>query len=390
MERVANMVPDTREGAIQKFLDAASDVGTYVDSDDTANQKVKEVYTSRTMIYKEDPEPVNSSDDAHSKQPKIQPVKSSPFPEEDLIDKTEWNCYGSTQVHYLVLDPVVQKTTVEKRRNKRGKLQPNGPSDVPPEFAEMERTFQDFMKHFIGAGMGRPFPGIKSDLEKDDPSQMTTGKNGTKKNDMPPDNDGQNNKNDDDDHDHDDDNDRFTSTTIVTKIITQPSKGGGKIAAITPENIGLSIRRIDSEVGHFTVADIGSIRICLETASSLLGDDDDENVADSAKNNKANQQRQRELSKAAENSMRPTGIDQSGGDDPEKKKSRTVDLKKFYNFSWKVAEKMQQNVMDVKDAVSDDFPGRTYRFGVKICERMEGTTKSTFSYMSKLFDSARK
>ena len=382
MERVANMVPDTREAAIKKFLDASSDLGTYVDAadaaDETADQKVKEIYTSRTMIYKDDEEKNQppAADNNANKVAKIQRAhKSTAIPEEDLIDKTEWSCYGSTQVHYLVLDPIVQTVKVEKRTN-RGKSR----SDLPPEFAEMEkradRMFDDVMKRF-GGKFERP--GSGSSKSGEERSETATEVNSTAGGDQ-----------------HDAENQNFSSTTVVTRVVTSSSSSsdGGKITAITPENIGLSVRKIDSEVGHFTVADIGSIRICMETSNSLIGDSDKKADKNSGKV-QPNREMQQNLAKAETSSMRSNLTDRSSTDCTDKaqnnqqdqeEKKRTVDLKKFYNFTWKVAEKMNQNVHDVKDAVSEDFPARTFRFGSKVVGRVEKTTEQTFTYMGKLLD----
>ena len=377
MERVANMVPDTREASIKKFLDAASDLGTYVDQDDTADQKVKEIYTSRTMIYKDDQDQDAVVAERNQKA-KIQPVKSSPFPEEDLIDKTEWSCYGSTLVHYLVLDPIVQNVKVEKHTTRRGRNRPN--PAMPPEFAEMEKRadqmFDDFMKRL--GNFDSPFHPAdeRSDTISNDAKDNTKNKHFAKEKDT-----------DDDEADKNDV--QHVSTTVVTKVVTSSSSKGGKITAITPENIGVSVRKIDSEVGHFTVTDIGSIRICMETSSSLMGDDT--NAPDNNSNTETNKQLRRNLSKAEDSSMRSQGfdgaVDRTIDQEKQEEKKRTVDLKKFYDFTFKVAQKMDQNVNDVKDALSEDFPGRTYRFGTKVVKRLEKTTEQTFAYMGKLFDS---
>ena len=379
------MVPDTREAAIKKFLDAASDLGTYVDTeatDETADQKVKEIYTSRTMIYKDDNNdekdqlPAADKSKNKNKGAKIQRAhKSTAIPEEDLIDKTEWSCYGSTQVHYLVLDPIVQTVKVEKRTNRGGSR-----NDLPPEFAEMEKRadqmFDDLMKRF-GGKFGRPDIGSRSS-SGEERSETTTEINSS---------DGGNQG--------DGEGQSVSSTTVVTRVITSSSSSdGGKITAITPENIGLSVRKIDSEVGHFTVADIGSIRICMETSNSLINDSDKKTDKNSGKT-QANREMQQNIAKAENSSMRSNLTDRSSTDSTDKaqsnqqdqeEKKRTVDLKKFYNFTWKVAEKMNQNVHDVKDAVSEDFPARTYRFGSKVVDRMEKTTEQTFTYMGKLLD----
>ena len=420
VERVANMVPDTRDAAIQKFLDAASDLGTYVDSDDSnADQKVKEIYTSRTMIYKDENRWQTS--DPTKKENKIQPVKSSPFPEEDLIDKTEWNCYGSTQVHYLVLDPVqVRKTVtttksgddpeevvVEEVNATAGKGRPSSlfPRDpnLPPEFAEMFDNLSKHLEEFDKQIQGEFFGDKKTKKAKDSTENDDNNNNNN------------NNKSDDDktakeNKDSNASTDEETNSNnkkirrparrshvhreVVTHISTS-GKGQGKICAITPENIGLSVRKIDSAVGHFTVADIGSIRICLETSGSLMGDDGDKKT-----NRSSNNKSVHDLLNP--NGMKPAAINSTkdkedtkdnkanpGIDEVDKTNAqKTMEhLKKFYNFTIKVGQQMEYNVHEIKEALSDDFPGRTVSFGHKVVNRMETTTEQSYTYMKKIIDS---
>ena len=109
-----------------------------------------------------------------------------------------------------------------------------------------------------------------------------------------------------------------------------------------------------------------------------------------------NRQMRQNISTAESGSMRASSVkDRSAADgadsnsqaDKQDEKNRVVDLKKFYNFTWKVGEKMKENVHLCKDAVSEDFPARTYNFGTKVVGRMEKTTEQTFTYMGKLLDS---
>lgn len=323
IERVANMVPDTREEAIKKFLDAASDMGTYVDSDDdTSDQKVKEIYTSRTMIYKAIPLEGSNDKDNDSRAKIIKSPKST-LPEDELINKTEWSCWGSTSVHYLLLDPIQQKQAVYDPL-------------LPPAFAEIEQRADDMLDA----------------LKTFDKRKNTSDNN---------------------------QNDNADNKQAITKVAATSSRDG-IVTAITPENIGLSIRKIDSSVGHFTVTDIGSVRICVETASSLM---DDSSSADK-------QQQQRSTGNAAQV---PNGGDNKQGQAmvaakrDEQAKPNPLDLNNFYNFTIKVGKQFEQNVMEIKEAVSDDFPGRTYRFGTKVVERLHKTTDQTFVFMGKIFDS---
>lgn len=345
LERVANMVPDTREGAIKKFLDASSDLGTYVDSDDSSDQKVKEIYTARTMIYKED----NKWKD--DKTPRIQAVKPSPFPEDELINKTDWSCWGSTSVHYLELDPIPKS---------RSKLQKKGqlPTEETQEkkakgmFGVLTEQLKSFDKNF-----DKQFEEKKKE-EKGNKEEKENSSNPPKKN----------------------------AKEVVEALVKKQGKGStdnknGKVSAITPENIGVSIRKIDSSVGHFTVTDIGSIRICVETSASLIGDSKSTKSSSIPLNNKDTPQQ------VADNKGTTIGDQVQNGDKPDELSKYPMELKKFYDFTIKVGHQMVYNVKEIREAVRDDFPGRTYRFGTKVVNRFQKTSEQTFSYTAKILNS---
>lgn len=344
MERVANMVPDTREGAIKKFLDASSDLGTYVDSDDSSDQKVKEIYTARTMIYKEDDKW------EADKTPRIQAVKPSPFPEDELINKTEWSCWGSTSVHYLALDPIPKK----RKLSKKGQIPT---AETQEKKAKgMLGVLTDQLKSF-DKNFDNQFDNKKEG--KDGKEEKENSSNPQKKN----------------------------AKEVVEALVKKQSKDSSKnknssnVSAITPENVGVSIRKIDSSVGHFTVTDIGSIRICVETSASLIGD---------SKATKSNSVpvNKKETQQVADNKSTATTDQQlQNGDEQDELSKYPMELKKFYDFTIKVGHQMVYNVKEVREAVRDDFPGRTYRFGTKVVTRFQKTTEQTFAYTAKILNS---
>ena len=391
MERVANMVPDTREGAIKKFLDASNDLGTYVDSDESSDQKVKEIYTSRTMIYKED-----DNDKYSSTAPRIQPAKSSPFPEDELINKTEWSCWGSTSVHYLVLEPIrkqvrrgVPKQQQQQQQQQQGKTTttPGDTNDKADEIYDaLTQQLRNFDKNF------------DNQFDNNDTDESSNQKAGEQDNDKEQ-NSGKKKK-----------KKRRNSAKevaeafakkqkeVVAKVAAKSSSIDYKnnVSAITPENIGLSIRKIDSSVGHFTVTDIGSIRICVETSASLIGDNNSSSRNNNRKtrsNNNSNpldnkKDSSQQLAANKNSNSSDPGQGQNETDAPqEEERKLTTDLKKFYDFTVKVGHQMKYNCNEIKEAVKDDFPGRTYRFGSKVVNRFQKTSEQTFTYMGKILNS---
>lgn len=316
LERVANMVPDTRDGALKKFLDASADLGTYVDSDESSDQKVKEIYTARTLIYKDDA--AKKWDEQSSR---IKKHKPSILAEDELINKTEWSCWGSTSIHYLVLDPIQPKRSKSQAKKiTAAEVEKKADEDVEDMLTSLKKQLKNLDKS------------LDKDLQK-------------------------------------------RKREILGKVASKDSK----VSAITPENIGVSIRRIDSSVGHFTVTDIGSIRICVETSGSTIGSNSQQQTPgnDQKNDSDATAPSSTELSKQQEDANNKKSSPSSA----------LLDPKKFYAFTLKVGKQMQYNVKELREAVQEDFPGRSYRFGTKVVTRMEQTTKQTFEYMGKILDS---
>jgi hypothetical protein len=89
LELLSDLQISTRDGAIRDF----TEMNEYVldgDSADSLDQKTKSILVSPALIYKD-----NTAEG-----------KKDVLPEEELIKRQEWSCYGKTEVEYLVLkDP---------------------------------------------------------------------------------------------------------------------------------------------------------------------------------------------------------------------------------------------------------------------------------------------
>jgi len=79
------------------------------------SEQAQAVLISPALIYKDKDAAVNNKAPIPEKPPVVNPILNSAentLPEEDLIKRQEWSCYGSTEVEYLVLQDV---TTGEKK-----------------------------------------------------------------------------------------------------------------------------------------------------------------------------------------------------------------------------------------------------------------------------------
>jgi len=117
LQLLADLDPSTREDAIKSFT-YMTDYELDEDDSDPAssslNQKTKSILVSPALIYKEDGTAAATSSagasagkdagsrNSDAKSP-IPTTPSSTLPEEELIKRQTWNCYGSTEAEYLVL-----------------------------------------------------------------------------------------------------------------------------------------------------------------------------------------------------------------------------------------------------------------------------------------------
>lgn len=144
----ANQVNLSRAEALKRFTTMAADVDLDEYQGDSSSselhQQAKSVLLSPALIYK---------DDTESEKGKIQPVDDQKIlnpittkdqlPEEELILRQEWSCYGSTEVEYLVLQDV---TTGEK------KITAVAPRNTGISFREIET--EDSLRKLTRVGLG--------------------------------------------------------------------------------------------------------------------------------------------------------------------------------------------------------------------------------------------
>jgi len=98
LELLTDMETDTRDGAIKNFT-YMTDYELDEDDANSLNQKTKSILISPALIYKD--KPVKENTDKSADASVILP--SSQLPEEELIKRQQWSCYGSTEVEVLVL-----------------------------------------------------------------------------------------------------------------------------------------------------------------------------------------------------------------------------------------------------------------------------------------------
>lgn len=86
LKLLSDIDPDTREGAIKNFT-YMTDYELEEADANSLNQKTKSILVSPALIYKD----------------KSGKASQSQLPEEEIIKRQRWSCYGSTEVEYLVL-----------------------------------------------------------------------------------------------------------------------------------------------------------------------------------------------------------------------------------------------------------------------------------------------
>jgi hypothetical protein len=108
---VANQENISRAEALKRFTSMVSDVDLddYHSAANTSelHQQAKSILLSPALIYKNLDKKQTVGDD--EKTPVVNPIKLAKdqiLPEEELIKRQEWSCYGSTEVEYLVLEDV--------------------------------------------------------------------------------------------------------------------------------------------------------------------------------------------------------------------------------------------------------------------------------------------
>jgi len=119
----------TRAEALKRFSSMTADFDGYEPEDFGADmggvggsdlhQQAKTVLISPALIYKDKSASIKSTpptaDENNKKQQPVNPIVAKDhdtLPEEELIKRQEWSCYGSTDVEYLVLQNV---STGEKK-----------------------------------------------------------------------------------------------------------------------------------------------------------------------------------------------------------------------------------------------------------------------------------
>lgn len=139
----ANKETISRTEALKRFttMTADVDVDDYEEAQSELHQQAKSVLLSPALIYKDSEK---KKDLGNEDKTVVNPIiAKDQLPEEELIKRQEWSCFGSTEVEYLVLQNV---TTGEKN------IAAVAPRNTGISFREIET--EDSLRSITRVGMG--------------------------------------------------------------------------------------------------------------------------------------------------------------------------------------------------------------------------------------------
>lgn len=138
----ANQENISRTEALKRFTTMTVDVdlNDYHEASNEFNQQAKTVLLSPALVYKESENKVLADDKDKTFSNRIE---NDQLPEEELIKRQEWSCYGSTEVEYLVLEDM---QTGEK------KIAAVAPRNTGISFREIET--EDSLRTITRVGLG--------------------------------------------------------------------------------------------------------------------------------------------------------------------------------------------------------------------------------------------
>lgn len=160
--------------------------------------------------------------------------------------------------------------------------------------------------------------------------------------------------------------DCYGSTQVDYLVLTHPQNGSKKIVAVTPQNVGVSFREIETQdtLRNITRVSLGFLDIIHDNNSRFVD---------------------------AEHHQQQTNNDTSSFPEevPPRPTTDTLQfakdqLEKSILFSQKVAQHMSYTLNWLAGNLADDFAGRWYRSGTRIVQTLPHTTHSTLHAMEKL------
>ena len=179
----------------------------------------------------------------------------------------------------------------------------------------------------------------------------------------------------------------YGSTEIDMLILKNEAEGTEHIAAVAPRNVGLSIRKIETDDGNISSIGIGWVNIVVDTG--IVVEEHDQSQEQRPKNSAMPQSVTKGHDATSMNDDNP--LSPATPEVPPKPSASSIEgaksfLLNVYAFSFKVADQMQSNVTWLADTLQDDFPSRCATAGKKIVAEMPNTANRTASFMGKMYN----
>lgn len=180
----------------------------------------------------------------------------------------------------------------------------------------------------------------------------------------------------------------YGSTEVELLVLRNVQTDVEHIAAVAPRNVGVSIRKIEAEEGSITSIGVGWLNIVVDSGPSFVDEDQQEAPKRGEQTKPVPAHKERSKPSKAQQSQQPH--DQRVPEEVAPRPSPGTisrarqSLSKFYDFTLKVGEQMQHNVVWLYENVQDDFPARSYAAGQKIAKNLPNTIDKTAHFMQKM------
>jgi hypothetical protein len=191
--------------------------------------------------------------------------------------------------------------------------------------------------------------------------------------------------------------DCYGSTELDLLVLRPQGETEEKVVAVAPYcSPGLSMRDVRSELGNDRTLTLRFALVEFDFQSAADEDDDAGNREQATTDNKNTPSSDSKsynplsqlLSKPEENRQKSMTSSTSTNKDQTSKESSSSSLsssaEQFIKVSTKVAQHMQNNAKLVRDAVKEDFSGRTYAAGNRILNEFGTTLDRTVQLMEKV------
>ncbi|GKZ00094.1 hypothetical protein MPSEU_000962800 [Mayamaea pseudoterrestris] len=184
----------------------------------------------------------------------------------------------------------------------------------------------------------------------------------------------------------------YGSTEVDVLVLKNEAEGTEHVAAVAPRNVGLSIRKIETEEGNISSIGIGFVNIVVDTGPIL-----DEHgqqpgrlagAAGATPGATRKGNRQETIAKGGDDKTNAPSPATPGVPpvlSPVSLEGLKTHLFNTFEFSKKVGEHVKHNLDFLSDTMQDDFPSRCWSAGTKIVDEIPRTARRTASYMGKMY-----